>query len=72
MSNAAKEVRELVAEAARQGWRVREDGPHYLLFSPDGEVRVSIAKTPSDGRHWRQNSVAKLRRGGFIDPKTGR
>lgn len=67
MSNAAKEARELVEAARKQGWRVRDEGPHFLLFSPDGKTRVTIAKTPSDGRHWRQNSIAKLRRGGF-DP----
>lgn len=64
MSNAAKEVRELVREAERQGWRVDATGAHYRLYSPDGVTIVTLAKTPSDHR-WRENTIAKLRKGGF-------
>jgi hypothetical protein len=66
MSNAAREARELVAEATRQGWRVKDSGAHYRLYSPYGVTIVAVAKTPSDHR-WRDNSLAKLRRGGFIE-----
>jgi predicted RNA binding protein YcfA (HicA-like mRNA interferase family) len=64
MSNAAKEARELAAEAARQGWRVEDKGSHFKMFSPDGVTIVTLAKTPSD-RRWRENTISKLRKGGF-------
>jgi hypothetical protein len=67
MSNAAKEARELVELARKQGWRVDDRGAHFKLYSPDGHTIVDIAKTPSDHR-WRENSISKLRKGGF-DPK---
>lgn len=63
-SSAAREVRDLVREAERQGWRVRERGAHFTLFAPDGVGIVTVAKTPSD-RRWRANTLAQLRRHGF-------
>ncbi|HEV8656936.1 MAG TPA: hypothetical protein VGR85_15630 [Candidatus Limnocylindria bacterium] len=63
-----KEVRELVQEAGRQGWRCElRKGGHWLCFAPDGVGRVSIASTPSDHR-WRANTIAKMRRHGFRWP----
>ena len=63
-----KEVRELVEEAERQGWRRRElASGHVQLLSPDGTTIVTIAGTPSRGR-WRANAIARLRRGGFRWP----
>ncbi len=63
-----KEVRKLVAQLERQGWRVELRGSgHYLAFSPDGKTIVLFASTPSDHR-WRKNTIARLRRGGF-DPR---
>lgn len=68
MSNVANEVRELVAEAVRQGWRLVNTGSHYKLFAPDGIAKATIPHTPSDHR-WRDNAVRDLRKGGFVDPK---
>jgi hypothetical protein len=63
-----KEVRELVAEAARQGWRCeqRKSG-HWLMFPPTRMPPVAVASTPSDHR-WRANTIAKMRRAGFVWP----
>ena len=63
-----KEVRELVEEAERQGWRRRElASGHVQLFSLDGTTIVTVAGTPSRGR-WRANAIARLRQGAFRWP----
>lgn len=63
-----KEVRELVKEAERQGWRRRElPSGHVQLYAPDGTTIVTLPGTPSGGR-WRANAVAQLRKGGFQWP----
>ena len=63
-----KDVRELVSEAEKQGWRgdLRRSG-HWLLFPPNGAPPVSVAGTPSDHR-WKANTIAKMRRQGFVWP----
>ncbi len=58
-----KEVRELVDELRRQGWRV-EVAAHVQAYSPDGVSIVTFASTPSDHR-WKKNTISRLRRGGF-------
>ena len=35
-SSAAREARDLVHEAERQGWRVRDNGAHHTLYAPNG------------------------------------
>lgn len=64
-----KEVREIVQEAQRQGWRVEiAKSGHIKLFPPDRtQTMVTIAGTPSDHR-WRENALAELRRRGFRWP----
>jgi hypothetical protein len=61
---ARKEIKELLAEAERQGWRVKE-GKHYQLLSPDGKGIVTCPKTPSSSRTI-PNVVARMRRYGFV------
>jgi hypothetical protein len=63
-----KEVGELVREAAQQGWRceLRKSG-HWLMFPPNGMPPVAVAGTPSDHR-WKANTIAKMRRAGFVWP----
>lgn len=61
-----KEVRELVRQLERQGWRVEHGKGHSKAFSPDGRTIVVLPLTPGGGR-WKQNLIAQLRRGGF-DP----
>lgn len=58
-----KEVKELIKEAKRQGWRVKE-GKHYKLYAPDGETIVVVGKTPSDRRSL-ENSISDMRKAGF-------
>jgi ribosomal protein L14E/L6E/L27E len=59
-----KEVDELLAKVAAQGWRVDDRGIKALCFSPDGVTVVTIHKTNSDHRALR-NAVSQLQRGGF-------
>lgn len=63
-----KEVRELVEEALRQGWRVsvRASG-HVQLYSDDGVTIVTLSGTPS-GQRWRTKAIQQLRQGGFRWP----
>jgi hypothetical protein len=62
-----RDVRELVEQAVRQGWRVEErKSGRVLLFSPDGHTIVTLHGTPSD-RNWLHAAIRQLRRGGF-DP----
>jgi hypothetical protein len=60
-----KEVKELLREAERQGWRVERRSRHYMLFAPDGKGKVTIASTPSTPRAI-THSVARMRRYGFV------
>jgi hypothetical protein len=46
-----KELKDLLAAAAAQGWRVeRRRSGHYALYAPDGVGIVIAAGTPSDRR----------------------
>ena len=62
-----KEAQELVREAERQGWRVEDRGDSWFCKSPDMTTMVTVHKTPSDVRAWK-NSIARMRRGGLIWP----
>lgn len=63
-----KEVREVVEEAGLQGWRVEvQSNGHVRLFAPNGVGMVWVAGTPSDHR-WKANTIAKMRRHGFVWP----
>jgi predicted RNA binding protein YcfA (HicA-like mRNA interferase family) len=60
---ARKELRAILVELERQGWRVeRGRGGHYKAFAPTGEVMVTLPSTP--GRDLRPY-IARLRRAGF-------
>lgn len=68
---AKKEVREIVEEARRQGWRVEEGKRgHVKLFAPDGRTIVTLPSTPSDHRSLK-NSIAEMRWAGFKWPPKG-
>jgi predicted RNA binding protein YcfA (HicA-like mRNA interferase family) len=60
-----KELKEMLAAARAQGWRVeqRRSG-HYLLYAPDGVHIVTVAGTPSDRRAI-EITAARMRRYGF-------
>ena len=64
-----KEIRQLIKELEKQGFRVTQAGSgHFIAWPPDVEVRpVTIPSTPSDYRSMR-NTLADLRRAGF-EPK---
>jgi len=62
-----KEVNQLIAEAPRQGWTVVPIKNGYMLRSPDGETAVTVHRSTSDVKAWR-NALAKMRRGGFVWP----
>jgi hypothetical protein len=61
-----KDFSALVKEAEGQGWRVqRTKKGHWRLLAPDGVGIVIAAGTPSDRRGF-DNTVASMRRYGFI------
>lgn len=60
-----KEVKELLAAARAQGWRVEPTrSGHYLLYAPSGDGIVTVGGTPGD-RKALAHSVARMRRYGF-------
>jgi predicted RNA binding protein YcfA (HicA-like mRNA interferase family) len=60
-----KEMRQLLREAERQGWRVELGrGGHYKLYAPDGENIVTAPSTPGSGASLR-DTLAKMRSFGF-------
>ena len=65
MASVQKEIREIVREAERQGWRVeRRKSGVSQLYAPDGENIVTAHSTPSDRRALR-NMIANMRQFGF-------
>lgn len=67
-----KQIRGLLDDLSRQGWRIAETHNGWMAFPPlDGRAvvtPVAIHKTPSDWRAW-QNTLAALRRSGWRDPR---
>ena len=62
---ASKEIRELVRELERQGWRVAQTkGGHLRAYPPAGSP-VIMPSTPSDRRAL-ANAVSLLRQRGFV------
>ena len=63
-----REVRAVVEEAQRQGWRleVLRSG-HPMLLAPDNSTKVVLPGTPSD-RRFLPNGIALMRRAGFRWP----
>jgi len=61
----ADDVREVVHEAERQGWRVEQTKKHYWkCYAPDGKTIVVLSSTPSDSRSTK-NGIALMRKAGF-------
>lgn len=61
-----KEMRDLLDQAAEQGWRVERTRKGWMLFSPDGVTKVVVHGTESDANAIRLTR-ARLRRGGFTE-----
>jgi hypothetical protein len=60
-----KEVRKIVREAERQGFRVRPTKKGWIIYGRhEGQGCVVLHRTPSDQRGLK-NSIADLRRLGF-------
>lgn len=59
-----KNLKALLKDLEAHGWRLRE-GPHWTAYPPDPSLDfVSLPKTPSDHRAWK-NVISKLFRSGF-------
>lgn len=62
---ARHELKEIVREAEKQGWRAkRTKRGHWMLLAPDRKSKVLIAGTPSDRRSM-ANAISRMRRYGF-------
>lgn len=69
--SATKEIREIIEEAERQGWRSKAlRSGHTLMFAPDGKSKVTLPGTPSEHR-WLKNALAKMRQAGLRWPPKG-
>jgi hypothetical protein len=64
MPNPQKEVLEVVAEARKQGWGVKEKKKGWALLDPSGDHLEILHKTPSDPKGLR-HSVSRMRKYGF-------
>jgi hypothetical protein len=63
---ASREIKDLVTELQREGWRVeRTRNNHPRAYPPTGEGFVTFASTPRDRRSL-PNTIAALRRRGFV------
>lgn len=83
-NDAAKLVQTILAEARKQGFDVREPGrdgtgkrqrnQHYKVYLPDGGAWVcNFPKSPgNDAKRSVLNSLAPLKRAGFVWPPKGR
>lgn len=66
LATAAKELKEVVAAAEKQGWRVeRTKKGHLMFYAPDGVNIVNAGGTPSDHRAL-ANLISRMRNHGFI------
>lgn len=65
MASYSKEVKNLLKQAEKQNWRVKEKKKGWMLYSPDGNMKVMIHKTASD-HHAFDNAVSEMRKGGFV------
>jgi len=60
-----KDLKRILAEAERQGWRVElQRSRHYKLYAPDGKGLVITGSTPGAPSALR-NLIGEMRRCGF-------
>jgi hypothetical protein len=64
--SSSKEARDLVKDAEKQGFKIKEKKNGWMILTPNGQGSVMIHKTTSDHRGLR-NERARLRRYGFKD-----
>lgn len=60
-----KEIREIIEEAERQGWRAKllKSG-HTMMLAPDGIGKATLPGSPSD-HHGLRNALSRMRQSGF-------
>jgi len=63
-----KEIAALVAELVEQGFEVRKTSAGHRIVFKDGRFVATLPGTPR-GQRWYPNTIAALRRGGFVWPK---
>lgn len=63
-AGAKRQLRGLLKEAEKQGWRVEATADGYQLYAPDRANIVTVHLTESDRRAFR-NTIARMRRYGF-------
>jgi hypothetical protein len=62
------DLRQVIAEATKQGWRVQQSTAGYMLYPPDRSLGpVAVHRTPSDQRAVR-NFKAEMTKRGFCWP----
>lgn len=62
---AAKEIRQIVRELQRQGWRVEKtNSSHFKAYPPEGKAFVVFGCTPNGGNRALANTKSLLRRHG--------
>jgi predicted RNA binding protein YcfA (HicA-like mRNA interferase family) len=65
MGSTQKELKKVLEAAEEQGWRVKRlKSGHYMLFSPDGINKVTMAGTAGNTEAL-NNELSRLRRYGF-------
>lgn len=63
-----KDTKRLIKDAEAQGFTVTYTSDGHPRFYLGGTYITTMAGTPSDKRGWK-NSLARLRRAGYRDPK---
>lgn len=66
-----KETAAVVEAAKSQGWRCDDLGNLWKCYAPDGQTIVTVHKTTSDARAWR-NTLARMKRVGLQWPPPGK
>lgn len=63
-----KDVKRILREAERQGWRIEQGGKHIKAYPPDpSQSMVTIAQTASDKRAIK-NVLSEMRKRGVRWP----
>lgn len=57
-------VRDLIAKAEAQGFKLVRDKKAFKLYAPDGKSMITISSTPSDGNYYWELR-RQLKRAGF-------
>jgi hypothetical protein len=64
-AGAKTELKRIVRQAERAGWRVRSGSKHLLLYPANGNPPVIVPRNKGGGRRTHKNMLANLRKGGL-------